>query len=81
AHARLVSWQKWRDSLAARYHLIPQSILTDLSLSYLSVLPWQNLPDLTVIPGIGQGFIRRFGQFLPPRDAPDLRSGAPTITL
>ncbi len=60
-------WQHWRNRLARRFDLLPNSILTDLTLGYLSVIPWKDLPDLTVIPGLGQGFLDRFGQYLPKR--------------
>lgn len=59
------AWVSWRSSLAQKYHLIPSTILTDLTLAYLSIISWRQLPDLTVIPGIGRGFIAQFAQFLP----------------
>ncbi len=62
---RFESWRRWRATLAAKFHLIPNSILTDLTLSYLSIIPWRTLPDLTVIPGIGRGFMERFAKYLP----------------
>jgi len=62
---RYESWRRWRARLAARQHLIPGTILTDLTLAYLSVIPWRRLPDLTVVPGIGRGFMERFAGALP----------------
>ena len=62
---KLRHWQNWRKRLAKQQRLIPSSIITDLSLSYLAIIPWRRLPQLAVIPGIGRGFVERFGKLLP----------------
>ncbi|MBQ6449686.1 RecQ family ATP-dependent DNA helicase [bacterium] len=61
----LHQWQQWRQLQARRQKLIPSTIITDLTLSYLSIIPWQKLPDLQVIPGLGRGFVEHYSQFLP----------------
>jgi ATP-dependent DNA helicase RecQ len=61
---KLHHYQRWRTELAHHLQVIPSTLITDLSLSYLSVLPWQHLPDLTVIPGIGTGFMRYYATHL-----------------
>lgn len=63
--ARFARWQTWRERLAAKQKLIPSSIITDLSLAYLSLVDWRQLKDLTIIPGLGSGFLCNYAALLP----------------
>ncbi len=62
---RLLIYQQWRTNLAKNQHLIPSSIITDLSLSYLVLVNWTKLTSLAAIPGIGTGFIKNYQSLLP----------------
>ncbi len=52
---RFRQWQRWRQKIARSAHLLPSSIITDLSLAYLSVLGLENIADFSHLPGIGIG--------------------------
>lgn len=58
--------QRWRQRYAHRFHLIPSSVITDLSLAYLTLLDAQHLPELSVIPGLGIGAQKILARQLPP---------------
>ena len=52
---KFANWQNWRQKYTHAQRLIPSSVITDLSLAYLSIIDWRQLEDLNVIPGIGTG--------------------------
>lgn len=52
---KFVNLQLWRQRYAQKNHLVPSSVITDLSLTYLSLLQLKDFSDLSVIPGIGAG--------------------------
>ncbi len=62
---RFTAWQNWRQTLAQRLQLLPSSIITDLSLSYLTLCDHRTFSDLSIIPGIGTGFLRHYKKYLP----------------
>lgn len=54
-HHKFTHWQSWRQNYAQTKNLIPNSVISNLSLAYLSIVDWRHLKDLTLIPGIGFG--------------------------
>ncbi|MBQ6154622.1 ATP-dependent DNA helicase RecQ [bacterium] len=47
----------WRKKLARRLQVLPNTLLPDVSVAYLCLVPWWRLQTLTVIPGLGKGFV------------------------
>ncbi len=55
---KLAAGREWRRQYARENGLIEGSVVTDLTLLYLAILPWREMGKLTVIPGVGRGLER-----------------------
>lgn len=53
--ARYRSWQAWRAQYARQHQLLAGSVLTDLTLAYLSIVDYRQFDHWQAIPGIGVG--------------------------
>ncbi|MDO5561974.1 MAG: helicase-related protein, partial [bacterium] len=61
---KFAHWQTWRNNYARTKNLISSSVITNLSLAYLSIVDWRQFKDLALIPGIGAGAKKILTRFL-----------------